>query len=86
MAMLHQELDAVRLGRDRVALGRRDDLGVGHGHFVPADAPLVARMVQSQRAKTLPQPLKLARKAHRGLALSTDALAQAGAVGGMIKN
>ena len=41
VAVLHQEVDAVGLGRDRVALGRGDDLAAGDGQLVAADAPLV---------------------------------------------
>ena len=67
VAVPHQELDAVRLGRDRVAFGRTDHLGARDGHLVAADAALFGPdgSGHSQRG-LLAQPFELARRPHRG--------------------
>ena len=81
VAVLHQEVDAVRLGRDRVALGRRDDLGVRDGHFVAADAALLGANGPGHRERgLLAEPLELLEKLVGDLALFDDALAQTRAV------
>ncbi len=41
VAVAHQEIDAVGLGRDGIALGRRDDPGVSHRQLIAADAAFV---------------------------------------------
>ena len=81
VAVLHQEVDAVRLGRDRVALGRGDDLGIRYGHLVAADAALVGPDGPGHRQRRLlAEPLELLEELIRHLALFDDALAQARAV------
>ena len=41
VAVPHQEFHAMRLGRDRIAFGRSDDLGASDRHLIPTDASLI---------------------------------------------
>ena len=81
MAVVHQEFDAVLLGRDGVILRRADDLGGGYGQFMAAGrAGLGPDEAGDRQRRFLAQARDGVEEVVGDLALFDDALAQAGAV------
>ncbi len=81
VAVAHEEIDAVGLGRDGIALGGRDDPGVGYGQFVASDTAGVGADDSGDAQRGfLAQVLEAVEQLFGDVGLFDDALAEAGAV------